>query len=162
MALVYLSNSYVNLGDANQYFADRVGTASWDALDNNAKEDALVSATRQLDEQYVYLGYAVSTSQPLAWPRVGSYEDPKLGLLVELDPENSPERLKVATYEMALHLLNNPSVLENTPSVDSIKVGSIELSGLGNQPGTPKGFAQIISPLTTSGSSGRSTVWRAW
>ena len=159
MALKYLENSYVTLDSANKYFADRVGASTWVALSNDEKEDLLVTATRTLDQE-IWTGVAVSTSQLLAWPRSGSYYEPKQGYQVSLDETSAPLRVQEATFELALHYMGNPDSLKTSSSVDSLKVGSIELTGIRASSKTPSTSKTLYKPLLVSG--GSHEVWRAW
>jgi len=68
------SNSYVTLTEANDYFADRLNTAEWDAVGSETKEKALITATRRIDEEQ-FLGYKVSLTQALKWPRYSPAKD---------------------------------------------------------------------------------------
>lgn len=48
MALTKGTNSYANLTDANDYFADDLRAATWTALSDTVKEQSLVTASRQI------------------------------------------------------------------------------------------------------------------
>lgn len=151
-------NSYVTLDEANAYFADSSNAAEWQALSNDGKEDALVSSTRVLDKES-WVGVAVSTSQSLAFPRSGSYYDPKYGQVVYFDEEDTPSRVKEATFEMALHLLKNPDSLNSASTVKELKVGSIELKGLSTLQTVPSTASKLIRPVLNNTSN---IPWRAW
>jgi len=159
MALKYLENSYVTLNEANEYFADRYGAEVWVSLDNNAKDDLLVTATRTLDQE-VWTGVAVSTSQSLSWPRSGTYYEPKQGYVIELPEDSIPQRIKEATFELALHYINSPEALTSSSTVDSLKVGSIELTKIRSSAKAP-GKARDSYKLLLA-NSGSAAVWRAW
>ena len=159
MALQYLENSYVTLNEANTYLSDRYGSDAWALLSNDGKEDLLVSATRSLDQE-IWTGVAVSTSQLLAWPRSGTYFEPKQGTIVDLPEDMPPLRIKEATYEMALHYIGNPDALATGSTVSSMKVGSIELTGIRAASSTSSAARTAYKPLLAN--SGSSNVWRAW
>jgi len=161
MAIQYKTNSYVTLDEANAYFANRTEAENWLALNNNQKEDLLVTATTHLEDSVEFVGVAVSTSQPLAWPRLGSYFDPKYGSTVALPETEVPYRVKKATYEMALHLIDNPGVLRSSAVVDEITVGPISLKEIRNPSKVSHTVRLALGPLRGSGSSS-TTPWRAW
>jgi len=161
MAIQYKTNSYVTLDEANAYFANRSDSANWLSLNNNRKEDLLVTATNYLDDSVEFVGVAVSTSQPLAWPRLGSYFDPKYGSTVLLPETEVPDRVKRATNEMALHLIDNPGVLSSSAIVDEIKVGAISLKDIRNPSKAPHTVRLALGPLRR-GFGGTSAMWRSW
>lgn len=157
MALVKDTNSYVDLAEANLYFGDRLDAAAWEDASDALKEQALVTATSMLDEQR-WAGYAVSITQPLAFPRVGTYFDPRLGTEVIFD-DTVPNRLIKATYEQAYHLLNNDGLLDITSSIDSLKVGPIELDNIRSAEKQSSTVKNLITPLLVN--AGSSMWWRA-
>jgi len=159
MALVKDTNSYVTTAEADTYFADRLDADAYNNADAARKGQALVTATSVLDLQN-WIGVAVTDSQALAWPRVGSYFDPKVGADIILEDNVIPNRVITATYELALHLLNNEGLLDNTGSVKSLVVGSIKLVGI-NTPGNISGVVKsYIRPLLQRGDS-QYAWWRA-
>ena len=159
MALQKGINSYVTAGEADVYFADRLNATAWTGATTGEKEQALVTATSQLDNKG-WIGYAVSDTQALAFPRVGAYFDPKIGADVILDA-NVPVRIEVATMELAYHLLNNSDLLDDTGTVDDIIVGSIELYDLKSASKFPSTVLQYISPLLDRSGSSSHLWWRA-
>ncbi|RLA25769.1 MAG: hypothetical protein DRQ62_01540, partial [Gammaproteobacteria bacterium] len=78
MALVKNTNAYADLSEAETYFADRLDVAAWTAADDPTKSQALVTATLYL-ENMNWTGNVVSDSQALAFPREGTYFDPRMG-----------------------------------------------------------------------------------
>lgn len=133
MALVLNTNSYVTVAEADTYFETRIDAANWVSATDEVKESALVTATALIDENR-WIGYAVSSSQVLAWPRSdASYYDPKLGRAITVAEDEVPSRVKIAVYEQALHLVDNEDVLTGkTQTFESISVGSISLSDSNN------------------------------
>src|ERR1041385_7228772 len=87
------SNSYVTLTEANDYFDDRLNAAEWNAATSDSKEKALITATRRIDEEQ-FVGYKVSNTQALKWPRFNVYDED--GLI--FDSTTIPERVKHAVY----------------------------------------------------------------
>jgi len=158
MALVKGTNSYVTVAEANAYFEDRIGAEQWAAAPAGVREKALVTATGQLDELQ-WLGTAVSESQPLAFPRNGSYFESRLGLQVELDPAQTPSRIVTATYELALHLLSNTDVLSSAGDIKNLTVGSIKLEGLNSVPTMPSTVKRLYKSLINANGGGSGGAW---
>ena len=165
MALTLNVNSYVTVNDAEAYFDTRIDASSWHAADVDDKESALVTATLLLDENQ-YIGAAVSSTQSLAWPRKDvSYSDPKLGLTVYVSQSEVPNRVKLAVYEMANHLLANQNLLDNTAQTfEKIKIGSIAIEDNSTDYVPPPLICdtakKFIKPLLATTISARSW-WRA-
>lgn len=157
MALVKDTNSYVTLAEAELYFADRIDADAWDTGTDAQKNKALVTAALYLND-VKWTGTAVSDSQPLAFPRDGSYFDPRVGTAVILSVAAVPERIIKATYELAYHLLNNDGLLDSTGDVDELAVGSIKLKRVRAPDGIPPAVTRIIRPLMVSG--GSRSWWR--
>ncbi|QGH74599.1 head-tail adaptor Ad1 [Bacteriophage DSS3_VP1] len=169
MALTVGTNSYVTVAEADAYFGDRLNADSWTSASVAIKEQALVTATRFVDERS-WIGQAVSSSQKLGWPRNGAtYLDPKLGVQISVPNDEVPERVKSAVFEQALHFINNGAVLGSSSNVyESITVGSISLTDANSKSKVSKTASSVISlvgPLVrfgSNGSGGGNTWWRAW
>ena len=157
MALTKGVNSYDTVEAADAYFADRLDVAAWLEATPEQRAQAMVTATTVLDNQ-LWSGVAVSESQPLAHPRQGTYFDPRVGCIVSYNGE-VPLRLLKATYELAYHLLNNDGLLDNTGSVDSLSIGSIQLSNVRAASGIPDVVFQMIRPMLVAGNG--KMWWRA-
>lgn len=156
MAVVVGTNSYVSVAEAEAYFSTRLDTAAWDDAGSELREEALVTAAATM-EQYSWVGRISDPEQALAWPRVGSYFDPRAGYVVPLD--GVPKRVTLAQMELAYHFLNNDGVLDTAGSVKDVKVGPIEVKGIGSISSTSEIAYQYISPLLAAG--GSRTWWRA-
>lgn len=157
MALTKGSNSYVTVAEADAYFETRLDVAAWEDLtDENQKAKALVTASMILDE-LEWTGVAISVDQSLAFPRNGSYFDPKLGMCILLD-SNVPDRVIVATYELAYHLLNNDGLLDDTGTVEDLQVGPVNLSKVRSAQKIPSFVKRHINPLLLN--RGANTWWR--
>jgi len=157
MALTKGVNSYVTEVEATVYFGDRLDVAAWTVADAASREQALISATDIL-ENISWVGIAVSATQALAFPRVGSYFDPRIGALTHLG-EDVPARILQATKELAYHLLNNDGLLDDTGGVKNIKVGPIELSNVLSPSVLPKKVKSLINPIRIN--AGSNPWWRA-
>jgi len=164
MALVLGTNTYVTMAEADAYFDTRIDAGAWINADADDHESALVTATLLLDENQ-FIGVAVSSTQSLAWPRKDAiYFDPKLGMEKSVTTDTYPKRVKVATFEMALHLLTNENLLDNkTQTFERIKVGSIEIEDSTKDvlkiPVLPLRIKKLLSPLLVNGSGKQ--WWRA-
>lgn len=167
------TNSYLTVDEANAYFADRVDAAAWTSADVPLKEQALVTASRMLNE-LIWVGVASADTQKLAFPRIGEYLEPILGKVVQLDSAVVPDRIKAATCEQAYQLLNNDGLLDDTGTVSKLKVDVIELEGLDSSAAQAPRFSSTAEsyyyPLTADGcdslmrkysGSGNNTWWRA-
>jgi hypothetical protein len=157
MALVKDTNSYVTLAEADAYFADRLDVAAWTSGPEAQKEQALVTATSILDDLR-WTGIALSETQPLAFPRSGSYFDPRVGNNVVLG-DTVPTRVIKATYELAYHLLNNDGLEDDTGSASSISVGSITINGIKPASKLSASVKRLVTPLLYN--SGSNSWWRA-
>jgi len=171
MALVKGINSYVTLNEADSYFEDRLDAVAWTNANDELKEQALVTATSNLDQKE-WLGISVSATQPLAFPRSGSFMDSSRGVrtlfsntysFVTTDETESTlardiQMLRKATYELAYHLLNNEGLTDSTGTVESIKVGSIELTEIRNSSTTAKAVNSLVNPMLRNSTR----YWRGW
>lgn len=157
MALSKGTNSYVTVEEATAYFADRIDAAAWTDASDSQKAQALVTATSLLD-QLIWLGVATDSGQPLAFPRIGEYLDPRLGFAVAFKSP-TPDRIIKATYELAYHLLNNDGLLDETGRVDTLQVAGISLRNIRSTPKVPSVVRGLISCMLIGGGSRQ--VWRA-
>jgi len=163
MALVKGQNSYVTVAEADAYFANRLGADAYTSASTPNKEKALISATGAIDGED-FVGQAISQTQPLAFPRLGSYWDPKLGYQITFDDTDPPQRIIQAVFEMCLHLLNNVESLSETGTVESLKVGSITLTKIRSPNKINSSVSSLLSPLRLSSSGipgGGNMWWRA-
>ena len=158
MALVKSTNSYVNVSEANAYFADRLDAAAWTSAPAPQKEQSLVTATSILDNLN-WSGCVVSEAQALAFPREGEYFDPRIGYSIVLPTDAVPDRIIKATFELAHHLLNNDGLLDDTGSVESLVVGEINLQKIRAPGSIPGNVNRLIRPLLQAG--GSHMWWRA-
>lgn len=106
-------NSYIDIEEADEYFAGRLHAESWAGAADGDKEKALKQATRQIDRQPLK-GRKAVTSQALAFPR---YPDTEV-----------PEAVKEACCEEALALLergNNQRRKLQQEGVQSFTLGNM-------------------------------------
>jgi hypothetical protein len=163
MALEKDVNSFVTLADAQAYFENRLDVDAWTSATESQKNQALITATDMMCEM-PWTGYVDDENQKLAFPRTGSYFDPKLGREVLLNSTPALTRLYTATFELAYHLLNNDGLLDDSGLVDDLKIGNIQLSKISNPNKVPGIVKTKLKPMwergTTSTGASRSW-WRA-
>ena len=155
MALVKGTNSYVNTTEADAYFVDRVHNEDWDGIGVNIQEEALVTATGLLDLLH-WQGTAVSSTQALAFPRMGHYysRSRNRNIMFDSDATEVPTLVKTATYELALHLIQNSTVLESRAEVEDLSIGTIKLEDIRPVSTIPNRILRYISDfLVNSGSN---------
>lgn len=161
MALVLFENSYI--ADASAYLADN---PAWESASEEEQEQALVDATRILD-QTQWVGSAVSPTQPLAWPRSAfTYFDPVMNHYIEIEEGEVPTRLAKATAYLALHLIRYPQVVQGyEASFDEITVGPISVkntdaqSSPGRIPTVPAEVNRLLEPLVWRGAVVSGSAW---
>jgi len=164
MALVLNTNSYVTVANADTYFETRIDSANWTQTYDEIKEQALVTATQIIDNNH-WIGTAVSSSQALAWPRkYAVYWDDRMGMEITISESTIPDKVKVAVYEQALHLVNNEDLLaQTTQTYESISIGNISVSDSNNDVTrtsiTPNFVIKPLRPLIRRGSFGMGSSW---
>ena len=151
MALTKGTNSYCTLAEADAYLLDRLYSDAWVTANDSVKEQALVTATRVLDNLN-WIGTAISESQSLAFPRSGEYFDPRVGGLVTLTG-SVPDRVLKATYELANHLVLNDGILDDTGKLRSLKVDTISLDFIIPANKIPFSVKNFVKPLQPNGGS---------
>lgn len=144
------SNSYVTLIEANGYFTNQLGAEAWTSADEDTRAKALVSATRILEE-LSYSGRVMDVAQVLAWPRVSQYFDPRSGRLQVTTADVVPNRVKFACYEQALHILQNPDILQAGPNVENVGVSGINITNIRPAPRIPMRVKNFLKPLLVNG-----------
>lgn len=85
MALVIAENSYITREDADSYFADSIRFSLWDALVNDTKDRALITASRQISI-YVLDEYKLGTVSAGDIPESLAFAAAEYGLDIALDP----------------------------------------------------------------------------
>ena len=100
------ANSYLDVAAADLLNAERRGSfaATWAAADTPTKEKALIQATADIDAN-VSAVPAWDADQLLLFPREIDVDDDDLPYL--------PARVKLATYEQAIYLVANITLLED-------------------------------------------------
>ena len=157
MALVVGTNSYIDVADANTYFADAIHAEVWEVATPDDKAKALVTATRYLDRQkWNGSKYQDAPTQVLDWPRSGLTDAEGN----EVDETAVPQEILDATCELALALLANPALQDQDSTgsnIKKMKAGSVELEFIRGTAG--KRFPTIIDELIGLWLTSRSSAY---
>lgn len=97
------ANSFVTLSEWTTYMEGRLNSDAFDDATTDSQNRALAEATRELSAAN-WRGYRVDDTQALAWPRQWAH-DPDSPAQDYYDIDVVPERVKRATYELALAFL---------------------------------------------------------
>jgi hypothetical protein len=134
------SNSYVTLAEADSYFETTPDDSDWTNKTDDQKNRALISATRFIDD-FEFYGERCTTTQALKWPRKEYKVDG-----VEIKCTFIPDEVKIATFELARALANNPSALVGSKGTDGtyeeVKLGDLEVKY--NTQSQPSGLVNNI------------------
>ena len=149
MALTVGTNSYVSV------------TAWTEAgeIDSNApinQEEALTTATSLLELE-PWAGITSVDGQVMAWPRIGVVCGSRSGRNIILGNlgTGAPDAVKIGCYELALHLINNSDLLEDTGETQSLQVGSISLVSIHKASVIPRFVKRFYHHLLVGGGSRR-------
>lgn len=147
------SNSYASVAEADAFLADR-GNATWAAAAQATKEQALVSASDYLDAGYPFSGTRSSTSQAMAWPRIGAYDTVDN---VAVAPASVPAKVKKAAIILASKVVAGDILLTDDDRGGAIKsatVGSLSVTYMDSAPaGKVYGAVKFIAGLVVDNSN---------
>ncbi len=119
------ANSYVTLASADTYFETVPDSSTWVDKSTDAKNRALISATRWIDALSFY-GDRCTETQSLKWPRE-NYKVDGIALACTL----IPAPIKVATYELARALVNDTSSITGSTGTtgiyDQVELGDLKV-----------------------------------
>lgn len=154
------ANAYCTADEADAYHDARGFNPEWTGATSGPKEQALVWATRQLD-QLDWKGtkrHPLPGNQALRWPRAGIIDRD----FVRVDPDSIPSWLKNATAEWAFNLLKE----DRTSDAGGIvtyggKVGPISESSRIERNPVPASVLEIISPYLLYGGGNGCELVRA-
>ena len=143
------ANSFVSQAAASTYFGGRLGADAWTDASTTDKDAALMMATLRLDAEN-YVGYTVTLTQRLQWPRFSTYD--RNGHFYASDA--IPLVIQQATFEYALALLQEPTLLNDTglEMFQNVRLGNLDV--------TPRNLAsarlpaivkQLIAPVRQGG-----------
>ena len=113
------ADSYLSVADADTYHTNHSGSTDWSGADTAVKEKALRLATQYLDVRYngLWKGYRSNVGQALDWPR--AYVDDSDGFYY--DSDEMPPRIKDATAELALKVIEGDTLLADIKKPGAIK-----------------------------------------
>jgi hypothetical protein len=133
------ANCYVDVANADLYFAGRFGGESWEALDTDQKTRLLMTSTRRIDTE-PFGGYKVQGGA-LSWCRSGLIDSEGY----EIGSTTIPVNLKNATYEQAFYYLKEMDITMLEPQslelFSDVSIGSIKLT-------TKEGVANLLAQET--------------
>ena len=151
------SNSYATVAEGDSYFGDRLNSTEWTDATTGTKEKALVTATRRIDEE-MFLGFKVTITQALKWPRAGVNDEDGVALYNSATPA-IPQRIKEATFVAALELLKVDYLTEDyLQNFSFFSAGSVQFKQFTQQGAgrLPADCMRLLRFVMTSGSgSGR-------
>ena len=149
------SNSYATVAEADDVMDAHLYSTDWDGSVN--QDEALMMATRLLDQMYVWEGdKADTTVQRLAWSRSSVYTpDDEL-----VDGTTIPQFLIEATTELALLLIQKDLTKEPTRGLKRVKTGSVEIEfdPYNAAKTVPRYIKQMLSPYGKVRSSSKLLV----
>ena len=119
------ANSYVTLAAADTYFETVPDSSTWTDKSTDAKNRALISATRWIDALSFY-GDRCTTTQALKWPR-NNYTIDGVDLACSL----IPDAIKAATYELARAFANDTDAITGSTGTtgiyDQVELGDLKV-----------------------------------
>lgn len=122
MALEVGTNSYLDVTEADAYFADRLFSSTWETAEVTDKPKALIQATKAIEE-LTFSGTRYLDTQALSFPRSGLVVD---GIL--LDETVVPQAVKEAVCEYAILMLSEDyTAPDDLEAFDSVSLGSISI-----------------------------------
>jgi len=113
------ADSYLSVTDADNYHTNHSGSTDWSGASVAEKEKALRLATQYLDVRYngLWKGNRSNEEQSLDFPRANIADSD--GYYYEHD--EIPQRLKDATAELALRVVEGDKLLDDIMKPGSIK-----------------------------------------
>ena len=119
------ANSYVTLAEADAYFETVPDATTWDNKLDDARNRALIAATRWIDS-FVFYGDRCDHGQALKFPRNNYQVDD-----VELACSAIPNNIKYAQYELARALANDTDAMTGNVgtngNIAEAKLGDLEV-----------------------------------
>jgi hypothetical protein len=134
------ANSYISEAGADAYFATVTSkSAAWGAIDAAVKTALLLEATRTLDLLFNWRGVRATDTQALKHPRCveidGSY----------IDDTVVAKPVQYATCELAMFIYESGSVSVAQDTLNSLKVGPINLNFAASSGNYPPIINHILS-----------------
>ncbi len=142
------ANSYCSRAEATTYHEAHLYGSVWTSASDVNKDAALVWATRLLDEQIEWSGYAKSNEQALRWPRDGVLDrDGRFYFANTI----IPPFLKNATAELARHLLAGDRTQERSIGIQEVTADTVSVTfdKHDEKPFLPPSVASMVAPYGT-------------
>ncbi len=152
-----LANAYVNVAAADLYFEARLHAEAWHALTTLVKTQALIWATRLIDERVAFFGAPATTGQALRCPRVGLLDRDGRTIASSVLPLD----LQHATCELARWLtLSDRTAEPDTAEYAEVTVGalSVTFNPVGRVGLLPALVADMLAPYGVVSRSRRPSV----
>ena len=121
------ANAYCTLAEAEDYVAGLVFPGKWTTAAADAKNRAIVTATRMLDDGFDWFGFPTTYEQRLQHPRIGLVT--RTG--DEVPDDLVADALKDATSELAVQVLNVNRDADNdaeAAGISSLGAAGVSLS----------------------------------
>ena len=117
------ANTYISQSDATTYFTNHDDPTAWSGLSSSLKDAALLYATVTLDGMWDFIGTVTTSTQALAWPRDGVWDEEGRNLAAD----TVPQRIKDAECELALLHTSNPlnASYARSGAIEEERVGPI-------------------------------------
>ena len=152
------ADSYLSVADADTYHTNHSGSTDWSGATTATKEQALRLATQYLDVRYngLWKGYRSNETQALDWPR--AYVEDSDGYYY--DSDEMPLRVKDATAELALRVVEGDTLLDDITKPGTIKRKRVKAGPVETETEYVGGYNQvkkyplidgIVRPLTGVG-----------
>ena len=156
------ANSYIDVVTATAY-SDDYFNAKWKDAQYSSQQESALSTAALLLNTLSFSGERVSSTQPLAFPRSGTYTRDGVQTSYPKDRTGNyttPLLIKRAQYIIAEHLLTNQTVLQDGTTVAKLSQGSQSVEGILKPDFIPSVVYTLLQPLISSGSS--SVLVRKW
>ena len=152
------------MAEASAYFEFSLNKNAWSLIDDTRKQILLVSATREINFYFDWIGLIASESQALAWPRklydfdfdkdANDHSDIGNGYQLDknvLDGVTIPLVLISAVCELAL-ILNTTPLNVSYNSISELDVGpiSVKFKSEFENGGMPKNVTEMLKRIGTN------------
>jgi hypothetical protein len=117
------ANSYASIAQADARHSTSTGADAWDNLDQQQKEQRLVTATRRLDALFDWVGTPYRHDQPLGFPRRNLYDQTGRAVYMKAVPAT----VRNAVIDLALWLPEEVAAASTTSDdvIEEITLGPI-------------------------------------
>jgi len=105
------AEAYISVADADTFFAAEPRGTEWAALTTSQKEQALRAAARILDLECQWIGFPVSETQALAWPRSNARREDPVTYVIETGFANLVSGFYYAETDVPLNVKRANSLM---------------------------------------------------